>query len=75
MTGSFVVPPQSDDHAGAGGRPQAAPARGPPTPERLRVLLVEDDDADAFLVGELLDEADAAVDLVVATSLARGPAR
>ncbi|WP_089255061.1 PP2C family protein-serine/threonine phosphatase [Asanoa hainanensis] len=37
---------------------------------RLRVLLVEDDDADAFLVSELLDEADAAVDLVNAKSLA-----
>jgi serine phosphatase RsbU (regulator of sigma subunit) len=38
--------------------------------QRLRVLLIEDDDADAFLVGELLDEADAAVDLVNAKSLA-----
>jgi serine phosphatase RsbU (regulator of sigma subunit) len=37
---------------------------------RLRVLLVEDDEADAFLVQELLTEAAAAVDLVVATSLA-----
>jgi serine phosphatase RsbU (regulator of sigma subunit) len=35
------------------------------------VLLVEDDEADAFLVGELLEEADAPVDLTVATSLAR----
>ncbi|WP_090791129.1 PP2C family protein-serine/threonine phosphatase [Asanoa ishikariensis] len=38
--------------------------------QRLRVLLIEDDDADAFLVSELLDEADAAVDLVNAKSLA-----
>jgi serine phosphatase RsbU (regulator of sigma subunit) len=64
MTGSFVVPPQA---AQRGGARASVPA---PVGERLRVLLIEDDDADAFLVGELLDEADAAVDLVVATSLA-----
>jgi len=34
------------------------------------VLLVEDDEADAFLVRELLDEADAPVTLTVATTLA-----
>jgi serine phosphatase RsbU (regulator of sigma subunit) len=34
------------------------------------VLLVEDDDADAFLVRELLAEADAPIDLTVASSLA-----
>ena len=44
-------------------------------PRRLRVLLVEDDDADAFLVRELLDEVDAAVDVTVATSLAEAMAR
>jgi serine phosphatase RsbU (regulator of sigma subunit) len=44
--------------------------RGEPVAVRLRVLLVEDDEADAFLVQELLDEAHAAVDLVVATTLA-----
>ncbi|GGK96187.1 serine/threonine phosphatase [Mangrovihabitans endophyticus] len=38
-------------------------------PERLRVLLVEDDEGDAFLVRELLSEAGAPFDLVVATSL------
>ncbi|WP_067495639.1 PP2C family protein-serine/threonine phosphatase [Actinoplanes sp. TFC3] len=38
-------------------------------PERLRVLLVEDDEGDAFLVRELLSEAGAAFDLQVATSL------
>ena len=38
--------------------------------ERLRVLLVEDDDADAFLVQELFVEANAAVDVIVATSIA-----
>ncbi|ROO51941.1 serine phosphatase RsbU (regulator of sigma subunit) [Micromonospora sp. Llam0] len=63
MTGSSVVPPRS--------YPRSEP--GPPIPvppaERLRVLLVEDDEADAFLVGELLAEAQAAVDLVVANSL------
>ena len=39
------------------------------TPERLRVLLVEDDEGDAFLVRELLAEAGAAFDLVVASTL------
>src|SRR3954452_21297953 len=38
-------------------------------PERLRVLLVEDDEGDAFLVRELLSEAEAPFDLVVAHSL------
>ncbi|MEU8815334.1 fused response regulator/phosphatase [Actinoplanes sp. NPDC048796] len=45
--------------------------------ERLRILLVEDDEGDAFLVRELLDEAEAPFDLRVATSLreARGMLR
>nr|WP_305786186.1 SpoIIE family protein phosphatase [Actinoplanes lichenis] len=38
-------------------------------PERLRVLLVEDDEGDAFLVRELLEEAGASFDLQVATTL------
>ncbi|AGL14350.1 PP2C family protein-serine/threonine phosphatase [Actinoplanes sp. N902-109] len=38
-------------------------------PERLRVLLVEDDEGDAFLVRELLSEAGGSFDLQVATSL------
>ncbi|NMO54911.1 fused response regulator/phosphatase [Actinoplanes sp. TBRC 11911] len=38
-------------------------------PERLRVLLVEDDEGDAFLVRELLAEASAPFDLTVASSL------
>jgi len=38
-------------------------------PERLRVLLVEDDEGDAFLVRELLHEAEAPFDLEVATTL------
>src|SRR5688572_17644414 len=43
----------------------------PPGPgERLRVLLVEDDPGDAFLVKELLAEAGAPVDLEVATDMA-----
>jgi serine phosphatase RsbU (regulator of sigma subunit) len=42
-----------------------------PAPERLRVLLVEDDEGDAFLVRELLSEADTIFDLRVATSLAQ----
>jgi serine phosphatase RsbU (regulator of sigma subunit) len=40
-----------------------------PDAERLRILLVEDDEGDAFLVRELLTEAEAPFDLVVATSL------
>ncbi|GAA1797342.1 SpoIIE family protein phosphatase [Planosporangium flavigriseum] len=46
------------------------PSRTGPT-DRLRVLLVEDDPGDAFLVQELLVEAGAPVDLEVATSVAR----
>jgi serine phosphatase RsbU (regulator of sigma subunit) len=42
---------------------------GPARPERLNVLLVEDDEGDAFLVRELLYEAEAPFDLAVATSL------
>lgn len=38
--------------------------------DQLRVLLVEDDPSDAFLVGELLDEVDAPVQLVVVRSIA-----
>ena len=37
--------------------------------KRLRILLVEDDEGDAFLVRELLSEAEAAFDLTVARSL------
>ncbi|MFC3386801.1 PP2C family protein-serine/threonine phosphatase [Couchioplanes azureus] len=46
-------------------------------PERLRILLVEDDEGDAFLVRELLAEAGASFDLRIATSLreARGMMR
>ena len=46
----------------------AAPA------ESLRVLLVEDDDGDAFLVQELLDEAVAPVELLRARTLAEAEA-
>ncbi|HWB38128.1 MAG TPA: SpoIIE family protein phosphatase [Rugosimonospora sp.] len=38
--------------------------------ERMRVLLVEDDEGDAYLAGELLDEADAPVALAVVPTLA-----
>ncbi|WFE25207.1 fused response regulator/phosphatase [Solwaraspora sp. WMMD791] len=67
MTGSSLVPPRSQPRA------QTGESTGGPTPvppaRRLRVLLVEDDEGDAFLVGELLAESQAAVDLVVANSL------
>jgi serine phosphatase RsbU (regulator of sigma subunit) len=46
-----------------------ATVKDPADLERLRVLLVEDDEGDAFLVRELLHEAAAPFDLVVATSL------
>jgi serine phosphatase RsbU (regulator of sigma subunit) len=42
--------------------------------ESLRVLLVEDDDGDAFLVQELLDEAVSTVELVRARTLAEAEA-
>jgi serine phosphatase RsbU (regulator of sigma subunit) len=37
--------------------------------DRLRVLLVEDDDGDAFLVSELLEEADAPIALAVVSTM------
>lgn len=43
--------------------------RGPARLTRLRVLLIEDDEGDAFLVEELLREQDAAIQLTVARSL------
>ncbi|SDT71714.1 PP2C family protein-serine/threonine phosphatase [Actinoplanes derwentensis] len=47
-----------------------APRRYAPSQmERLRILLVEDDEGDAFLVRELLSEAEAPFELNVATSL------
>src|SRR5688500_16530227 len=39
------------------------------SPDRLRILLVEDDEGDAFLVRELLAEAEAPFELIVATSM------
>ncbi|WP_369930567.1 PP2C family protein-serine/threonine phosphatase [Plantactinospora sp. BC1] len=63
MTGSSVVPAPSYPHGGLGRH-----AKLPPR-ERLRVLLIEDDDADAFLVGELLAETGEGIDLLVANSL------
>jgi serine phosphatase RsbU (regulator of sigma subunit) len=57
-----------------GARDEPGPDLGSPT-LRLRVLLVEDDDADAYLVRELLDEANARVDLAVTTSLAQARQR
>lgn len=63
MTGPSLASPAAYPHGGLGRNPNLPPG------ERLRVLLVEDDEADAFLVGELLAEAEAPVDLVVAASL------
>ncbi|GAA2597464.1 SpoIIE family protein phosphatase [Dactylosporangium fulvum] len=42
---------------------------GPFAGERIRVLLVEDDPGDAFLVGELLAEADAPFDVQIAQTM------
>lgn len=48
---------------------------GPAAPaDTVRVLLVEDDDGDAFLVGELLDEAVTPVEMVRARTLAEAEA-
>ncbi len=58
MTGPFYAPWHT-----------ASAAAGAAAPERLRVLLVEDDDADAFLVQELLAEADAPVDVQLASTM------
>ncbi|HEX6500113.1 MAG TPA: fused response regulator/phosphatase [Micromonosporaceae bacterium] len=49
--------------------------RAPRPDERLRVLLVEDDEADAFLVRELLAEAGQPIELHVAGSLADARAK
>lgn len=46
-----------------------------PDADRLRVLLVEDDPDDTFLVRELLSEVDAPVELTVAASLAEARGR
>nr|MDT0662501.1 SpoIIE family protein phosphatase [Micromonospora sp. DSM 115978] len=69
MTGSSVVPLPAYPHGGLGRHPNLPPG------ERMRVLLVEDDEGDAFLVGELLAETDAAIDLAVATSLNQARAK
>lgn len=63
MTGSSLAFPSAYPHGGLGRSGKLPPG------ERLRVLLVEDDEADAILVRELLAEAEAAIDLIVATSL------
>jgi serine phosphatase RsbU (regulator of sigma subunit) len=79
MMPASVVPaqPGPPERVSAGLASAGLPSAGlpgvlvhPADPGRLRVLLVEDDDADAYLVRELLDEANATIDLSVATSLA-----
>ncbi|MEV6374579.1 PP2C family protein-serine/threonine phosphatase [Micromonospora musae] len=66
MAGSSVVP---YPHGGLGRHPHLPPG------ERLRVLLVEDDEGDAFLVGELLAETNSMIELLVATSLSEARQR
>ncbi|TDC32067.1 fused response regulator/phosphatase [Micromonospora sp. 15K316] len=56
-------------HGGLGRHPHLPPG------ERLRVLLVEDDEGDAFLVGELLAETNSMIELLVATSLSEARQR
>jgi len=48
---------------------------GPVAGDRVRVLLVEDDPGDAFLVRELLAEADAPIELTTATTMAEARPR
>ena len=56
--------------ANAAAQARRAVARVGAGGQRLRVLLVEDDPGDAFLVGELLDEVDAPVTLRIAATMA-----
>src|SRR6266536_5213254 len=60
---------------GTGAAPEQDPAGTAPGPERLRVLLVEDDADDAFLVRELLTEVRAPVDVDVAATMAEARQR
>lgn len=64
--GPSVVP---YPHGGLGRHPNLPPG------ERLRVLLVEDDEGDAFLVGELLAETNSMIELSVASSLSEARQR
>jgi len=48
---------------------------GPAAGERIKVLLIEDDPGDAFLVRELLTEVDAPIDLVHAQTMAEASTR
>ncbi len=64
-----TVAPLAYPHGGLGRHPALPPG------ERMRVLLVEDDEGDAFLVGELLAETNSMIDLLVATSLSEARQR
>ncbi|TWJ26980.1 serine phosphatase RsbU (regulator of sigma subunit) [Micromonospora sagamiensis] len=64
-----TVAPLAYPHGGLGRHPTLPPG------ERLRVLLVEDDEGDAFLVGELLAETNSMIELLVATSLSEARQR
>jgi serine phosphatase RsbU (regulator of sigma subunit) len=64
VTTPYAVFPPAASRGGAG------PGPGTTAADRLRLLLIEDDEGDAFLVREFLAEAGAPIDVTVATSLA-----
>ncbi|GLY23616.1 serine/threonine phosphatase [Micromonospora sp. NBRC 101691] len=64
-----TVAPLAYPHGGLGRHPALPPG------DRMRVLLVEDDEGDAFLVGELLAETNSMIELLVATSLSEARQR
>jgi serine phosphatase RsbU (regulator of sigma subunit) len=75
--GRTATRPERDGTPRRGRTPLDSPAYTgmPPAGERLRVLLVEDDPADAFLVEELLLEARAPIELKTAATLAEARQR